>query len=66
MTHKKLYRSNKDKIISGFLGGIAEYSDVDATILRLIYVALCLVTGGVPFVILYLLAIVIVPKNPKD
>ncbi|MEX0910230.1 MAG: PspC domain-containing protein [Candidatus Paceibacterota bacterium] len=66
MAHKKLYRSDKDKVIAGFLGGVAEYSDIDATILRLTYVALCLITGGIPFVILYLLAVVIVPKNPKS
>jgi phage shock protein PspC (stress-responsive transcriptional regulator) len=65
MAHKKLYRSESDKVISGVVGGIAKYADVDSTALRLLYAALLLVTGVFPFVILYLLAIAIVPKDSK-
>ena len=32
---KKLYRSKKDKKIAGVCGGIAEYFDVDPTLVRL-------------------------------
>jgi len=35
---KKLYRSKKDHMIAGVCGGIAEYFDVDTTLVRLLTV----------------------------
>ncbi|GAG12223.1 unnamed protein product, partial [marine sediment metagenome] len=35
---KKLYRSEKDSMIAGVCGGIAEYFDVDPTLIRLLTV----------------------------
>jgi phage shock protein C len=46
-------------------GGIAEYLDVDTTVVRLIWVALSVVPGGfVGGAIAYLLAWIIIPKGP--
>ena len=59
---KKLYLS-KDKKIMGVCGGIAEYLNADPTLVRLIAVVLLLVTGGAA-VIAYLIAGVVVPKQP--
>ena len=42
---KKLYRSQRNKKIAGICGGIAEMTDTDPTIIRLIVVVLALVTG---------------------
>ena len=39
---KRLYRSNTEKTIAGVLGGIAEYFDIDPTLVRLGYVLLSL------------------------
>lgn len=39
---KRLYRSRRDVMIAGVCGGIAEYFDVDPTIVRLIAVVLIL------------------------
>jgi len=46
---KRLYRSDTDKIIGGVAGGIAEYLDMDATIVRLLWVLVALFTFGVAF-----------------
>jgi len=35
---KKLYLSNSDKIIGGVCGGVAEYFEIDPTLIRLIAV----------------------------
>ncbi|HWF12690.1 MAG TPA: PspC domain-containing protein [Candidatus Acidoferrales bacterium] len=57
--------SMKDKKIAGVCGGIAEYLDVDPTIVRLIWVALSVVPGGfVGGVLAYVLAWAIIPKSP--
>jgi phage shock protein C len=59
---KRLYRSTKDKIISGLCGGIAEYFNIDPVIVRLIVVILFLLSGW--GFLAYLIGWIIVPKNP--
>lgn len=59
---KRLYRSRRDVMIAGVCGGIAEYFDIDPTIVRLIAVALILGWGS--GLIAYLIAVIIIPKNP--
>jgi phage shock protein C len=61
---KRLYRLRNDKKIAGVCAGIAEYFDVDPTIVRLITVVLALITGIFPFIIGYLIAWWIVPEKP--
>lgn len=61
---KKLYRSETDKKLCGVLGGIAKYLEIDATVLRIIYVLLSFFVLGCP-VIIYLVAALIIPKEPQ-
>ena len=58
---KKLVRSN-NKIIAGVCGGIAEYFDVDPTLVRVAYVALTLFTAAFPGVILYIIMMLLMPQ----
>ena len=60
---KKLYRSN-DKKICGVCGGIAEYFDLDPTIMRLLWVVLTLFTTVFPGVLAYIICALIVPQRP--
>ena len=60
---KKLYRSGKERILGGVCGGIAEYLDMDPTIVRLLWILFSLAFGiGVLF---YFIAWFIIPRNPK-
>jgi len=61
---KKLYRSRKDYMIAGVCGGIAEYFDVDSTLVRLLTVLIVLLGGA--GIVAYLIAWVIIPKNPEQ
>lgn len=61
---KKLYKSRTDKKICGVCGGLAEYLDMDPTIVRLIVAGLALFAGG--GVIAYLIAAMIIPYQPDD
>jgi phage shock protein C len=63
---KKLYRSKKNKVIAGVCAGIADYFNVDPTIVRLIYVLLTIFTAIAPFVIIYLVMWIIVPDQPEN
>ncbi|MFW6149025.1 MAG: PspC domain-containing protein [Atribacterota bacterium] len=61
---KKLYRSKKDSMIAGVCGGIAEYFDIDSTLVRLLAI-LIVFLGGVG-VIVYIIAWIIIPENPEQ
>lgn len=60
---KRLYRSRSDKILCGVCGGIASYVKVDATIVRLLWVAVTILSPPLGL-ILYLVACLIIPEEP--
>ena len=61
---KRLYRSAKNKIIAGVCGGIGEYFGMDPVIVRLVWVIFAVLSFGfgIPA---YLIAWIIIPRNPK-
>jgi phage shock protein PspC (stress-responsive transcriptional regulator) len=59
---KRLYRSQEDKMLGGVCGGIAEYLNVDPTVIRLIWVLLTLVSFGAG-VLGYLICWFIIPEK---
>lgn len=59
---KKLYKSNQSKMIDGVCGGIAEYFGIDPTVVRLIW-ALFSLMGGCG-ILAYIIAAIIIPRNP--
>jgi phage shock protein PspC (stress-responsive transcriptional regulator)/uncharacterized integral membrane protein len=61
---KKLYRSQVDKIIGGVAGGLAEYFDVDSTVMRLIFVLLTVLGGS--GILIYIILWLIMPRNPME
>jgi phage shock protein C len=63
---RKLYRSKENKILGGVCGGIAEYLDVDPTLIRLLFVLVLLFSGIGPVLILYLIAWAIIPEKPRE
>jgi phage shock protein C len=63
---KRLYRSTSQKMLGGVCGGLAEYFDMDPSLIRLIFVAVCLVTAVLPMTFFYLIAWIVVPiERPK-
>jgi len=62
---KKLYRSRKNRIIAGVLGGLAEYLQVDVVVVRIVYLLLMFFGNFTFFTILYIIGWVIIPEQPK-
>lgn len=60
--NKKLYRSSKDKMLGGVAAGLAEYFDIDPTIVRILFV-ISLFLGGAG-VLAYIIMWIIVPEQP--
>jgi phage shock protein C len=61
---KRLMRSSIDRKVAGVCGGVAEYFEVDATIVRLLWAFVTLVTGIVPGILAYIVGWVIMPEAP--
>ena len=61
---KRLNRSTDDKKIAGVCGGLAEYFDVDPTIVRIIFFIL-LLPGGFPGLLPYIILWIVVPKKEE-
>jgi phage shock protein C len=60
---KRVYRSGTDKKIFGVCGGIGQAYDIDPTLIRIVAVFLCVVTGLLPFIITYVAARFIMPET---
>ena len=58
---KKLYRSTTDKMLGGIAGGLAEYFDIDSTLIRVLFIITVFLGGG--GIIAYIILWVIVPER---
>ncbi|MHB0884469.1 MAG: PspC domain-containing protein [Bacillota bacterium] len=59
---RRLYRSRHERVIAGVAGGIAEYFNVDVTLIRLIWVVAIFAGGS--GLIAYIVAALIIPEEP--
>lgn len=64
--NKKLYKSRHNKTLAGVCGGLADYFDIDVTIVRLIWVAFFFLSAGFPIILAYIIAAFIIPEEPVD
>jgi phage shock protein C len=60
---QRLYRSTHDRRLAGVCGGLAETWDLDPSLVRIAWVILTILTGGVLFVV-YVAMAIIVPEGP--
>jgi phage shock protein C len=59
----RLYRSPDDRMLTGVAGGVAESLDVDPSIIRIVWVLLAFLTGGIA-VVVYIVMAIVVPERP--
>lgn len=60
---RKLYRSRKERVIAGVCGGLAQYFQLDPVLIRLIAIATIFMGGS--GIILYIIAMFVIPEEPK-
>lgn len=65
MEAKKLTRS-ANKMLAGVCGGIAEYFDIDPTLVRVCYAALTIFSAGFPGVLLYIIMLILMPRSDYE
>jgi phage shock protein C len=59
----RLYRSRDERVLAGVAGGLADYLDVDPSLVRVIWVILALFSGGA-FLVVYIVMALVVPEEP--
>jgi phage shock protein C len=59
---RKLYRSKTNRKLAGICGGLAQYFNIDATLIRVLFIVLAVLGGS--GLLLYLAMWIIVPKEP--
>lgn len=61
---KRLYRKMDDKMILGVCSGIADYFDIDPTIIRLLWLVAVFCAGG--GILAYLIAAIVIPEDKTN
>jgi phage shock protein C len=59
----RLYRSRDERIFAGVAGGVAERFDLDPSLVRVVWIILMFLTGGL-FFLLYIVMAIVVPEAP--
>ena len=60
---KKLYRNPNNKMLAGVCSGLAEYINIDPTVIRVIWALVGLTGTGI---IAYLVCALIIPEKPSN
>jgi phage shock protein C len=60
---KALHRSRTNRMIAGVIGGLADYWSIDATLARVIFVVVSIVSAAFPGIIVYALLWLIIPEG---
>ncbi len=59
---ERLYRSRDDRVLAGVCGGVAEWLEIDPSLVRIVF-ALLVITGGIGL-LLYIIMAIVVPEEP--
>ena len=63
MASKKLYRSIDGALIAGVMAGIAEYFNIDVTLVRVLYIFVAIFSAGFPAILVYIICWLIIPSK---
>jgi len=63
METRRLYRSDRERMLGGVCGGLAEYLQIDPTLVRLAFILLTL--AGLHGVWIYIILLIIMPLEPQ-
>lgn len=65
MSEKRLHRSTTDRRVAGVCGGLAEYFELDATLVRILYFVALILPGGIgilPYIVLW----IVLPEGESE
>lgn len=60
--NKRIYRSRRDRMVAGVCGGLAEYFEIDPSIVRVLWVIFTMMGGS--GLLAYIICAIIIPDSP--
>ncbi|MDZ7797780.1 MAG: PspC domain-containing protein [Candidatus Marinimicrobia bacterium] len=63
MANKKLYRSIDSAMVGGVMAGIADYFNIDVTLVRILFIFVMVFSGFFPAILAYLISWAIIPSK---
>jgi phage shock protein C len=60
---RRLTRSRRRRLIAGVCGGIAEYLDVDVTVVRILYILVSILSAAFPGILAYIILMFVMPRS---
>ena len=60
---KKLYRSTSNRMIAGVCAGVAEYLNIDVTVVRVLWALACIFWAGL---LAYIICAFVIPEKPDN
>ncbi len=63
MPSKKLLRSRTESMLAGVCGGIANYFDLDPSLVRIAYVVLSVLSAAFPGILVYIILWIVIPEE---
>ena len=60
---RRLTRSRRHRLIAGVCGGIAEYLDVDVTVVRILYILVSILSAAFPGILAYIILMFVMPPS---
>jgi phage shock protein C len=60
---RRLTRSRRHRLIAGVCGGIAEYIDVDVTVVRILYILVSILSAAFPGILAYIILMFVMPPS---
>lgn len=61
-----LQLSSTNRVFAGVCGGLAEYFDMNATLLRILWASVTLITGILPGIVVYVLVAIVMKKGIEE
>lgn len=62
---ERLYRSRDDRMLAGVAGGVSELLGLDPSLVRIVWLLLAFLTGGIALIV-YIVMAIVVPERPAD
>ncbi|REE05828.1 PspC domain-containing protein [Marinoscillum furvescens] len=60
---KRLFRSKSDSMLAGVCGGIAEYFELDPTLVRIAYILVSILSAAFPGLLVYIILWIVIPEQ---
>ena len=64
--NRRLYRCRENRVLAGVAGGLAEYFELDPTVVRVAYVLISIISVAFPGILAYIILMFVMPPPERQ